>query len=183
MVSITSPDSPPHGLALVIDFVNTRSIELNVDAIATPQELDAWLVAHGLLAAGSAAATAEDVRHAGQLREELRAALVAHTRGEDERLASLERVAQRGQLSVVFDESGARIVPRAGGVDGALASLLAPVARSALDGTWRRMKACDAPDCLEAFYDRSRNHAGRWCDMAVCGNRTKVRAYRAKHGG
>ncbi len=51
---------------------------------------------------------------------------------------------------------------------------------AALDGTWQRVKACDADDCLEAFYDQSRNRSGRWCDMSLCGNRTKVRAYRSK---
>jgi len=179
---MVSTDLPPHGLQLVIEFVNTRSIEQATDAIDTPTRLSSWLVDHGLLAEGSQPGTADDVLHAAQVREGLRAALLAHTRGEAERLAPLERAARRGQLSVAFGEATARIVPRAAGIDGALASLLAPVARSTLDGTWQRMKACDAPDCLEAFYDRSRNHAGRWCDMAVCGNRTKVRAYRAKRG-
>jgi predicted RNA-binding Zn ribbon-like protein len=56
------------------------------------------------------------------------------------------------------------------------------VAAAAADGTWERAKACRADDCRWAFYDQSRNRSARWCDMAVCGNRTKVRAYRAKRG-
>jgi len=63
---------------------------------------------------------------------------------------------------------------------GAMALLLVPVANSIGDGSRQRVKACRAPDCHWAFYDRSRNHSGVWCKMAVCGNRTKVRTYRAR---
>ncbi len=61
-----------------------------------------------------------------------------------------------------------------------MGTLLIPVAESIADGSWQRAKACRASDCMWAFYDRSRNRSGTWCDMAVCGNRTKVRAYRAR---
>jgi predicted RNA-binding Zn ribbon-like protein len=53
-----------------------------------------------------------------------------------------------------------------------------PVAEAVRDDSWQRAKACRAADCHWAFYDRSRNRSGVWCEMAVCGNRTKVRAYR-----
>jgi len=52
-----------------------------------------------------------------------------------------------------------------------------------MDGTWARVKACVADDCQWAFYDSSRNRSGRWCDMAVCGNREKVRTYRSRQSG
>jgi predicted RNA-binding Zn ribbon-like protein len=48
------------------------------------------------------------------------------------------------------------------------------------DGSWQRVKACRADDCHWAFYDFSRNRSGTWCDMAVCGNREKVRSYRER---
>ncbi|MDQ0319789.1 putative RNA-binding Zn ribbon-like protein [Pararhizobium capsulatum DSM 1112] len=35
-----------------------------------------------------------------------------------------------------------------------------------------RMKIC--PNCQWLFIDRSRNRSRSWCDMAVCGNRTKA---------
>ena len=93
----------------------------------------------------------------------------------------LDRVAQRGRLAVHFAADGsARLQADAPGHDGALAKLLIPVAESAADGSWQRVKACRAGDCQWAFYDNSRNRSGVWCDMAVCGNRTKVRAYRAR---
>ena len=57
---------------------------------------------------------------------------------------------------------------------------LVPVALAMGDGSWERVKACRDEGCEWAFYDRSRNRSGVWCDMAVCGNRTKVRAYRER---
>jgi predicted RNA-binding Zn ribbon-like protein len=43
-----------------------------------------------------------------------------------------------------------------------------------------RLKVCPADDCQSAFYDTSRNRSAVWCDMAVCGNRQKVRTFRAR---
>jgi predicted RNA-binding Zn ribbon-like protein len=42
------------------------------------------------------------------------------------------------------------------------------------------MKACAAEDCQYAFFDNSRNRSAVWCDMKVCGNRQKVRSFRAR---
>ena len=39
---------------------------------------------------------------------------------------------------------------------------------------------CGNSECRWAFYDRSRNQQGLWCEMAVCGNRLKNRAFRAR---
>lgn len=47
-----------------------------------------------------------------------------------------------------------------------------------LDGTWQRLKACR--ECSWAFYDHSKNVAGSWCSMKVCGGRVKQRAYYAR---
>jgi predicted RNA-binding Zn ribbon-like protein len=186
-----SSEMAPHNLDVVIDFVNTLDVETAEDRIATPAGLAAWLDEQALLADGRPSLRAADVADAVELREALRAVLLAHTRGEADGAAgtdaageALERVARRGQLSTRFDPDGSmRIAPRAEGFAGVLARVLVPVAYAAMDGTWQRVKACDADDCLEAFYDQSRNRSGRWCDMALCGNRTKVRTYRTKRTG
>jgi predicted RNA-binding Zn ribbon-like protein len=181
-----STNIPPHGLELVIDFVNTLNVETGEDRMGTPAHLARWLRDRGLCGGDAPAPRESDLQEALELRKGLRAVLHAHTRGEHDRAAgdALERVAQLGQLSVRFDPGGSvDIAPRATGYPGVLARLLVPAAYAALDGTWQRVKACDADDCLEAFYDQSRNRSGRWCDMAVCGNRTKVRAYRSKRAG
>jgi predicted RNA-binding Zn ribbon-like protein len=83
---------------------------------------------------------------------------------------------------VRFDAAGrSRLEPSASGVDGALGRLLAIVNTAMTDGTWPRLKACRSHACLWAFYDASKNRSGAWCSMAVCGSRSKARAYRRRH--
>ena len=60
-----------------------------------------------------------------------------------------------------------------------LLDVLLVVKDAQLDGTWGHLKACANDDCQWAFYDRSRNHGGTWCDMATCGNKLKNRDFRA----
>ena len=72
--------------------------------------------------------------------------------------------------------------------DGALDGLLAPIVDSAAElltsSDLARVRECEADTCGWLFIDRSRNRSRRWCDMAVCGNRAKVRRHyaRAKQG-
>ena len=69
--------------------------------------------------------------------------------------------------------------PRLGGSD-ALEELMGAFARLGILGELERVKICPADDCLWAFYDESRNGSRQWCSMAVCGNRAKARAHRAR---
>jgi predicted RNA-binding Zn ribbon-like protein len=173
----------PAGLALVIDFVNTLDIEQGTDLLQTPDALGAWLTARELTAPGAPTPGEYEYRHALALREALRALMLANNGGAAAKRAAveLELAARRGALGVHFTAGDSiSLAPGVQGVDGALAALLVPVAQAIGEGTWQRVKACRADDCHWAFYDRSRNHSGVWCDMAVCGNRTKVRAYRER---
>ena len=45
-----------------------------------------------------------------------------------------------------------------------------------------RIRVCAADDCEVVFYDESRSNNRRWCSMARCGNRAKVRDYRERRG-
>ncbi len=40
-----------------------------------------------------------------------------------------------------------------------------------------RIRGCASADCTWLFLDVSRNGSRRWCDMSVCGNRTKARRH------
>lgn len=44
-----------------------------------------------------------------------------------------------------------------------------------------RLRRCENDGCRWAFVDASRNGSRRWCDPAICGNVSKVRAYRERH--
>ena len=174
---------PPVGLDLVIDFVNTRDIDAGIDELSSPEQLQTWLAVRELAldALGDA-----DLGRALNLREALRELMLANNGEEYDPRAGgeLESVARRGELGVRFASDGsARLESAQNGVDGVLARLLIPVVSAQGDGTWQRVKACRAKDCQWAFYDGSRNRSGVWCDMAVCGNRTKVRAYRKRTPG
>lgn len=172
----------------MIDFVNTLDIEEGTDELGSVDGVARWLDAHELLGAGEAGTEVRepDRRRAIALREALRALGAGHGGdvADPGAAGELERVAERGQLSVRFGEDGsATFEPRTGGFAGALAKLLVPVAEASRDATWQRVKVCRSGDCRWAFYDYSRNRSGVWCDMAVCGNRTKVRAYRRRGAG
>jgi len=185
MVSKTV-SKPPHELDLVIDFVNTLDPDEDSDDFAMPEGLRGWLTERQLLDAHAAPLGEAERGQAVRLREALRALMLEHNGGEPDEGAAqeLERVARRGELAVRFGAGGdAQLAPGARGFAGALAAVLVPVADAARDGTWLRVKACRAGDCLWAFYDRSRNRAGVWCSMAVCGNRAKVRSYRSRERG
>jgi predicted RNA-binding Zn ribbon-like protein len=172
----------PHNLDLVADFVNSADLETGREDLSGPQELAAWLHARDLLPSETVLGGA-DLDASLRLREALRAVMLTHNGGVMEAAAEreLEAVARRGRLGVHFPAGDAmRLEPEAPGLPGALAALLVPVAEAISDGTWSRVKACRADGCHWAFYDFSRNRSGAWCEMAVCGNREKVRAYRER---
>ncbi len=59
-----------------------------------------------------------------------------------------------------------------------------PIVRSAADlltgDGLARVKRCPGDGCGWLFLDTSRNGSRRWCDMAGCGNRARVRAFAAR---
>jgi predicted RNA-binding Zn ribbon-like protein len=172
----------PGELELVRSFVNTLDHETSADELAEASALHAWLTARGLLERGAGTSETE-FRRTIAVREAIRALLVANNGGLlDPNAASvLERAARWSRLTVVFDAAGRIAVePGRSGVAGAVGRLLAIISRAMAEGTWTHLKACASANCAWAFYDHTRNGSGRWCAMAVCGNRTKVRTYRTR---
>lgn len=171
----------PGRLRLVQRFVNTVDHEHGREMLSDPTRLVAVLAGLGLLAPGTRA-TRADLARAHEVREALRRLALANNGGRADAgsLAVLERAAADGGLAVRFEGGRGRLVPASPGVRGALADLVGIVYTAMADGTWPRLKACAREICGWLFYDRSRNRSARWCQMAVCGNRTKTRAYRAR---
>ena len=62
--------------------------------------------------------------------------------------------------------------------------LLTPIAEAIADlivnADFSLVRQCECPDCTLWFYDRTKSHQRRWCDMAICGNRMKAAAFRAR---
>jgi predicted RNA-binding Zn ribbon-like protein len=172
----------PGELETVRAFVNSVDMEGGVEELSDPEALTAWLAGHGLLEPGIRA-TAADLDHAIDVREALRALMRANTDGEPAggAPATLRAAAARARLALDFVPDGSHLAPQAGGVDGALGRLLVHVHDAQHEGTWARMKACPWHTCHWAFYDHTKNRSGVWCNMAVCGNRAKAKAYRERH--
>jgi predicted RNA-binding Zn ribbon-like protein len=175
----------PGDLRLVQEFVNTNDLESGRDEVGSPDLLHAWLVDHGMLR-GEERITAADQRRAVEVREAIRALLLANNDGApvDDAVEVLNRSARETHLGVRFlQDGGAQLQAGVSGAGGAIGRLLAIVFASMADGTWPRLKACRKDTCQWAFYDHSKNRSGAWCSMAVCGNRVKTRVYRQRHRG
>jgi predicted RNA-binding Zn ribbon-like protein len=174
----------PGDLELVREFVETLEIdgETRDEELRSPELLASWLQDRGLLP-GSERLGEKELARAIELREALRGMLLANNgiRVGEGPFESFNRIVDGAELSVrVGSDGNARLEPSDSGFEGAIGRLAAIVYESAVEGTWPRLKACSAGDCQAAFYDASRNRSGTWCDMASCGNRAKVRAYRER---
>jgi predicted RNA-binding Zn ribbon-like protein len=177
----TGPQRAPGELELVRRFVNTRDVEQATDLLESPATADAWLTENELPGAGNL--DRADLERLSSVREAVRGMLLANNAGEPAPRAAITKLNQQSSEAAIglrFDTDGSQLVTTCEGVDSTIARLLAIVHESMADGTWERLKACPADDCLWAFYDRSRNHSRTWCEMEDCGNRAKARTYRER---
>jgi predicted RNA-binding Zn ribbon-like protein len=173
----------PGELELVRRFVNTRDIEEGSDELHTTDALLAWFAGMDLLNEDSATADEKDLERALALREGIRSLLLANDGEEVEpaNLRELNRAARSVCLTVRFDDNGSlTLKPESSGVSASLGRILAAVVRATDEGKWGRLKACSNDACQWAFYDRSKNRSGKWCEMEVCGNRMKARTFRQR---
>lgn len=173
----------PGPLALVQAFINTHydlERDHGAEVLSSSGALAAWLRDRGLID-GATAIQDRDLRRALALRESLRTL----ARSTDSEPSVLRRAREQvdaasagARVEIRFVPDGPRFVGATGaGVNGAFGALLAIVAEAVADGTWSRLKICPGHHCGWAFYDHSRNRAGRWCSMSVCGGREKARAH------
>ena len=169
----------PGRLELLQRFLNTHNHELPADwdRLGTANKAREWLRAKGLVGA-SVRISAADATRLRELREAIRALLVANAHGTtDPRAAKYVREMSRtASLAVEVDDHGrTTLVAQKAGIDGAVATLLGILHESQLAGEWLRLKGCR--QCGYAFFDRSKNRSAAWCSMSICGNRAKNRAY------
>jgi predicted RNA-binding Zn ribbon-like protein len=64
--------------------------------------------------------------------------------------------------------------------DGLLVPVALAVARFLVESDFDLIRQCESSDCTLWFCDRTKAHRRRWCSMALCGNRAKVTAFRAR---
>jgi predicted RNA-binding Zn ribbon-like protein len=167
-------------IGLVQAFVNTVDLGEGPDELKDPNTLKAWLVARGLLDEAQPV-DESGPRHAMAVREAMRGVIGVNT-GQamyPVDVATLNEAASASRLRVRFGRDGQpRLEPEVSGVDAALGRMVATLFAAMKDESWSRLKLCGDQSCRWAFYDLSRNHSSRWCDMASCGNRQKARRFR-----
>jgi len=199
-------DRPPAlfvGDAPGLDFLNSVAtpVDTPVDWIPDGAGLLDWLEQAGLAPAGALKAIRAQARpavldkvaaEARELREWFRGFVRQH-KGHPLRAADLRTLAPLNRM-LERDESFSRIV--AGGDSNSPLvlerarrwqtpeSLLLPIAealaRLVATEDFSHVKACEGPTCTLLFADHTRGHARRWCSMALCGNRAKQAAHRAR---
>lgn len=147
-----------HGPDLVVQFLNTLDVEDGTDALRDEAAWAAWCALRSV--------EPGDLARSREARDALRTVVDGGT-------APLAPVL----LRLVPGPDGLRLAPGAGD---ALSAVLLEVATLTAAGELGRVKLCPADDCRWAFVDRSRNRSRTWCDMGVCGNRAKVRTFRAR---
>ncbi|MFG1249024.1 CGNR zinc finger domain-containing protein [Xanthobacter flavus] len=168
------------GCRLWIDLVNSAPAALG-DFLATDDGWHRWLQAAGLDAGAADALRPQALA----LRETLARLFECLRTGSRPKQADIERVndllaagapqprlAWRGDTLVVEEH-------RPEGA-GPLATIAADFADFAARHEPARLRHCANPECSLVFYDTARNGTRRWCSMAACGNRSKVRSHRLR---
>lgn len=84
------------------------------------------------------------------------------------------------QLVTTAGEHRIALVPATRDWSWVLAEVAASFGQLLAVGEATRIKICHNPECQWAFYDDSKNRRRRWCDPTICGNRDKVRRFRAR---
>ena len=189
------------GDALCLDLLNT--VVEGQDLLPDFDRYLRWLSEAGADAGGGIPAgvlarwraepsvTAATLASVKELRETLRVAVQAFAAGKrvPERVLAmlnplLARSPARAELVRGTGEEATRLHKRFRIHWQEPTDLLAPIAESAADlfsgADPSLVRQCDGAGCTMLFLDRTKNHRRRWCSMAVCGNRAKVAAHRAR---
>jgi predicted RNA-binding Zn ribbon-like protein len=152
------------------------------ELLATPSDLDRWLVSAGL-ASVAPRASREDLKLARSLREAIYAlasSLEANSLDPEARDV-LNRIAAITPAVPVLEAEGRSALK------GSAKSLIASLARDAVHlfggENVHRIRQCQSPTCPIFFVDTSRSGQRRWCSMAACGNNAKVAALRERERG
>ncbi len=180
---VADPDKAGGVIGRVQAYVNTVDLEDGPELLSDPDALHDWLVKEGLLEP-EATVDVADLRNAIAVREAIRG-LIGGNSGSalyPVDVATLNGAAVASRLKVRFGADGrARLEPEVGGVVGAMGRIVGAVYAAESEPDWARLKLCGSPTCRWAYYDHSKNHSSRWCNMASCGNREKARRFRQEH--
>lgn len=188
-----------------LDFVNTEADAGTApggDALRSFDALVAWMQAADVLDGERAQgmrrrATEQPTGAAAALSDARRVRTALRALAEWGASAERVRIDALAEINRILGRSAGmrRLERRADGgfvrsfvtAGDAFAGLMIPIVDSAadalIDTELSRVRRCADPRCNRVFYDRTRNHARRWCDMTTCGNRAKAARHRAATTG
>jgi predicted RNA-binding Zn ribbon-like protein len=205
-----TPDRPPAFFIsdhLALDFLNTAASPRGVliEWLSDGKDLVRWLEEANAIEAGAAAkmrelrrdALDEVARQARQFRKWLRGFVTARMgkplRATAAAVAPLNELLgginsfQRVEATRRDIEDWRRMQLRRVQRWENPGELLDPIVWAAADlvcnQDFRLIRSCEGTACVLLFLDRTKAHARRWCSMAVCGNRAKAAAHRARESG
>jgi len=182
-----------------LDFLNSvfTSVDAPVDLLRDGQALRDWLKASGVMASGLATEIAAYIpkqlqrtaAEARGLREWFRELLLRWTvmgargvRAAD--LEHLNALLAKGRLHQTVSRGPDGLVLQTARQVDSPSAVLAELAAGCADllATHHvdQVRKCENPACSLWFADTKRGPRRRWCSMAVCGNRMKVAAHRAR---
>ncbi|WP_414448802.1 ABATE domain-containing protein [Burkholderia sp. 22PA0099] len=176
---------------LALDFINTKYgvDDGRRDLLTSDAAVVDWLMQAGVLPAtdrGTAPAGLLDAALA--LRTSARTLVERRQAGQWADPTTLNAVLASGRhhLELQWTQAGEpALVSRR--TDLGAAAVLLPVAealaRLLAEADFGLVRKCECDECTLLFHDRTKSHRRRWCSMAMCGNRMKVAAYRARQKG
>jgi predicted RNA-binding Zn ribbon-like protein len=174
----------PGDLESVRSFLSLHDHEQgNPDGMPPSLESLRWWLGSRNLLSPEETVKDQDLAWALRVRDALTTKVLENmgTQRNPEATELLNQAAEQTGLRVCFGcPDGDSIHVEASGVRGAIGRILGSAFLAELDGRWDRFRICHDPGCTAVFYDRSKNKSGRWCSMSSCGNRAKVRAFRAR---
>jgi predicted RNA-binding Zn ribbon-like protein len=192
-VPALSPPAPAPGeeQSVALSLVNTEltSRGVAVDLLADARALARWLRARSLPAPAASAITDDDLARIRELRQAVRAVLVARVERTRPRCSSLgtlnDAVARAPQVPrLSWGAEGPRREatwpPQFAPLDVASAAIAADAVAAVFGRTGERLRACRAHGCRRLFIQ---DHGRRqWC-CSACGDRVRfARHYRRMHG-
>ncbi|SRR6266404_795145 len=172
-----------------LDFVNTAYgvDEEQRECMGSDAQVLDWLRRAGLPTSveGAPGRPGALLKAALALRNTAREVLEKRKTGSVGDVTALNRLLALGSSHkelVWSKRQGPRVEQRRG--VGGVEALLVPVAESLAllltEGDFTQVRKCESADCTLWFHDHTKSHKRRWCSMALCGNRMKVAAFRAR---
>jgi predicted RNA-binding Zn ribbon-like protein len=188
-----SAESAPHFLAdhPALDFLNTVAVVDGkpVDFLQSDEDVLRWLQRAGMVDGKPPRFPGSTLLYAARtLRELIRNLVTKRKAGARADTAAFNAflMKARSHPQLVWESRKPPRIERAR-EQKSPGQVLAPLAESAADllvnGDFDLIRRCEDESCVLWFYDRTKSHRRRWCSMAACGNRNKVKAFRQRQQG